>query len=130
MLVFAADNGVVAEGVSSAPQSVTLKQAINLTKEITGASVLAAHFGCGITVCDVGINADVKNSDVIDKKIAYGTNNIAKGSAMTKEQAIKAIKNTMTAVILFHNVNFLLSILWKLFSHFTRTSLPTLSATL
>lgn len=91
LLVFAADNGVVAEGVASAPQSVTLKQAINLTKEKTGASVLAAHFGCGITVCDVGINADVKNSDVIDKKIAYGTNNIAKGSAMTKEQAIKAI---------------------------------------
>lgn len=91
LLVFAADNGVVAEGVASAPQSVTLKQAINLTKEKTGAAVLAAHFGCGITVCDVGINADVKNSDVIDKKIAYGTNNIAKGSAMTKEQAIKAI---------------------------------------
>lgn len=91
LLVFAADNGVVAEGVASAPQSVTLKQAINLTKEKTGASVLAAHIGCGITVCDVGINADVKNSDVIDKKIAYGTNNIAKGSAMTKEQAIKAI---------------------------------------
>lgn len=91
LLVFAADNGVVAEGVASAPQSVTLKQAINLTKEKTGASVLAAHIGCGITVCDVGINADVKNSDVIDKKIAYGTNNIANGSAMTKEQAIKAI---------------------------------------
>ena len=53
LLVFAADNGVVAEGVASAPQSVTLKQAINLTKEITGASVLAAHIGCGITVCDV-----------------------------------------------------------------------------
>ena len=91
LLVFAADNGVVAEGVASAPQSVTLKQAINLTKEKTGAAVLAAHIGCGITVCDVGINADVKNSDVIDKKIGYATNNIANGSAMTKEQAIKAI---------------------------------------
>lgn len=91
LLVFAADNGVVCEGVASAPQSVTLKQTINLTKEKTGASVLCAHFDTKITVCDVGINADVKNNDVLNKKIAYGTNNIAKGPAMTKEQAIMAI---------------------------------------
>jgi len=91
LLVFAADNGVVTEGVSSAPQSVTLKQAINLTKGKTGAGVLASHFGCEISVCDVGINGDAKNTGVIDRKIAYGTNNIAKCSAMTKEQAIKAI---------------------------------------
>lgn len=32
LLVFAADNGVVAEGVSSAPQSVTLMQTVNLTR--------------------------------------------------------------------------------------------------
>ena len=91
LIVFASDNGVTAEGVSSTPQSVTLKQAVNLTKEKTGAAVLAAHFGCKITVCDVGINADVKNNNVIDRKIAYGTDNIAKGPAMTKEQALKAI---------------------------------------
>lgn len=91
LLVFAADNGVVCEGVSSAPQSVTLKQTINLTKEKTGASVLASHVGAGITVCDVGINAEVKNSDVLNRKIAYGTKNIVNGPAMTKEQAVKAI---------------------------------------
>ena len=50
LLVFAADNGVVAEGVSSAPQSVTLSQTINLTRVKTGASTLCRHFGCGITV--------------------------------------------------------------------------------
>lgn len=91
LFVFAADNGVTAEGVSSAPQSVTLKQTINLTKEKTGAAVLAANFGSDITVCDVGINEDLPKSDVLDMKIAYGTNNIAKGPAMTKEQAVKAI---------------------------------------
>ena len=36
--VLAADNGVVCEGVSSAPQSVTRAQAINLTRGLTGAS--------------------------------------------------------------------------------------------
>ena len=41
LLIFAADNGVVEEGVSSAPQSVTLMQTVNLTRAKTGASVLA-----------------------------------------------------------------------------------------
>lgn len=44
LLVFAADNGVVSEGVSSAPQSVTLQQTINLTRAKTGASTLCKHF--------------------------------------------------------------------------------------
>lgn len=91
LIVFAADNGVTVEGVASAPQSVTLKQTINLTKEKTGAAVLASHFGCDITVCDVGINGDLPECDVLNKKIAYGTENIAKGRAMTKEQTLKAI---------------------------------------
>ena len=91
ILVFAADNGVVEEGVSSAPQSVTLQQTINLTKAKTGASVLAKHFGNSITVCDVGVNADIKESAVINKKIAYSTNNIVKGPAMTRHQAEQAI---------------------------------------
>lgn len=91
LLVFAADNGVVEEGVSSAPQSVTLMQTINLTRAKTGASVLAKHFGSGITVCDVGVNAVITEPRVLDKKIAFGTRNIAKGPAMTREQAEKAI---------------------------------------
>ena len=92
LLVFAADNGVVAEGVSSAPQSVTLMQTINLTRHKTGASTLCRHFGCGITVCDVGVNADIREPKVLNRKIAYGTQNIAQGPAMTREQAITAIR--------------------------------------
>ncbi len=91
LLVFAADNGVAAEGVSSAPQSVTLMQTINLTRAKTGASVLCRHFGCGITVCDVGVNADITDPAVLNRKLAYGTNNIVKGPAMTREQAMRAI---------------------------------------
>lgn len=91
LLVFAADNGVVEEGVSSAPQSVTLQQTINLTRAKTGASALCRHFGVGITVCDVGVNAEIHDKAVLNRKIAYGTNNIAKMPAMTREQAITAI---------------------------------------
>ena len=91
LLVFAADNGVVEEGVSSAPQSVTLMQTINLTRHKTGASTLCKHFGCDITVCDVGVNADIKEPKVLNQKIAYGTQNIVKGPAMTRAQAEQAI---------------------------------------
>ena len=91
LLVFAADNGVVSEGVSSAPQSVTLQQTINLTRAKTGASTLCKHFGCDITVCDVGVNANIKDTKVLNRKIAYGTQNIAQGPAMTREQAVQAM---------------------------------------
>ncbi len=91
LLVFAADNGVVEEGVSSAPQRVTLQQTINLTRAKTGAAALAKYFGCGITVCDVGVNAEIRDDAVMDCKIAYGTRNMAKGPAMTREQTLTAL---------------------------------------
>ena len=91
LLVFAADNGVVAEGVSSSPQSVTLQQTVILTHAKTGASVLCRQFGCGITVCDVGVNAHVREPKVLNRKIAYGTQNIAKGPAMSRAECETAI---------------------------------------
>ena len=91
LLVFCADNGVYAEGVASSPRSVTLMQTINLTRAKTGASVLAKHFGSGITVCDVGVNAVITDPKVLNRKIAMGTQNIFKGPAMTRKQAEKAI---------------------------------------
>ena len=92
LLVFAADNGVVADGVYSAPQNVTLMQTINLSRHKTGASILCRHFGFGITVCDVGVNADIREPKVLSRKITYGTQNIAQGPAMTHEQVITAIR--------------------------------------
>ena len=91
LLVFCADNGVVSEGVASAPQSVTLAQTINLTRGKTGAAVLAGRFGCDVRVCDVGVNADIAEPAVIARKIGYGTANITKGPAMTQSQALQAI---------------------------------------
>lgn len=102
LLVFAADNGVVEEGVSSAPQSVTLMQTINLTRAKTGASTLCKHFNCEITVCDVGVNADIKEPKVLNRKIAYGTQNIVQGPAMTRDQALQAI---MTGIDLARNTD-------------------------
>lgn len=91
LLVFAADNGVVAEGVSSAPQSVTAAQTINLTRGKTGAAVLCRHFDCKITVCDVGVAVDPDEPRVLNRKIAYGTKNITREPAMSAQQLRDAV---------------------------------------
>lgn len=91
VIVLAADNGVVAEGVSSSPQSVTLSQTINLTRGITGASSIAKHFGNDLVVVDVGVNAEVRCPAVIDRKIAMGTKNLYREPAMTRDQAVQGI---------------------------------------
>ena len=91
ILVFCADNGVCAEGVSATPQSVTLAQTINLTRGMTGASALAKHFGDELRVIDVGVLTDVPCPDVICKKVACGTRNLRQEPAMTREQALRAV---------------------------------------
>ncbi|MBR4599192.1 MAG: nicotinate-nucleotide--dimethylbenzimidazole phosphoribosyltransferase, partial [Treponema sp.] len=52
ILVLCADNGVAEEGVSSAPQSVTASQAVNMTRYLTGMSSLALHFKNEVQVVD------------------------------------------------------------------------------
>lgn len=91
VIIMCSDNGVVDEGVASAPQSVTLSQTINFTKGLTGVAVLAKANNSDLMVIDVGINCDFNHPNVINKKIRKSTYNIAKGSAMTYEEAINAI---------------------------------------
>ena len=89
--VFAADNGVVDEGVSCAPRSVTLQQAINMTRRRTGMSAMAAAFGDDVAVVDVGIAADVPDVGILDRKVRRGTGNIAVEDAMTRPEALAAM---------------------------------------
>ncbi len=91
VIVLASDNGVFAEGVSSCPQSVTLAQTINLTRGLTGCAVLAKHFGSELQVVDMGVNAQIHCESVLDRKIAFGTKNLAHEPAMTRAQALQAI---------------------------------------
>lgn len=91
VIVLAADNGVTAEGVSSAPTSVTLSQVINMTRHITGMSSLAYYFGNEIVVVDLGIDTDRKIPGVLDRKIRRSTGNIAKERAITQQQVLDAI---------------------------------------
>ena len=91
LLVFAADNGVVAEGVSCAPQSVTVQQAVNMTRHKTGMSALAAYFGDQVQVVDVGICVPVSCPQVLDRKVRFSTGDIAAEPAMTEQEALRAL---------------------------------------
>lgn len=95
--VFAADNGVWDEGISPVPQGVTAMQAVNMTKGITGVSVLAAGAGADVFVYDVGIRNFNGIKGVEDNRVANGTRSIAKGPAMDIGQAIKAIAHGIDA---------------------------------
>ena len=93
--VLCGDNGVVCEGVSSAPQSVTRAQAINLTRGLTGASCLAKHFGDELVVVDMGIALPYTCPEILDHSLGKGTANIAAGPAMTRGQAVQGILTGM-----------------------------------
>ena len=93
--VLAADNGVVSEGVSSAPQSVTRAQAINLTRGLTGASCLAKHFHDGLTVVDMGIALPYTCPEILERSLGKGTANIAAGPAMPRPAAVQGILTGM-----------------------------------
>ncbi len=91
VLVLAADNGVAAENISSAPQSVTATHTINIVKGITGVGVLAKTFHADVFVADVGVAADLNHPRLLNKKIRKSTGNIAKEPAMTKAEAEQAL---------------------------------------
>ena len=93
--VLAADNGVVEEGVSSAPQTVTLAQSVNLTRGLTGASCLARHFGDELVVVDMGIRLPYHCPEIVDRSLGKGTRNFYNEPAMTREQAVQGILTGM-----------------------------------
>ena len=91
IILMCADNGVCEEGVSSCPQEVTVSVTYNFTKGITSVCSLARHAGSDITIVDVGIKEDINSPLVIRAKEKYGTDNIARGPAMSRDNAINAI---------------------------------------
>ena len=91
IIVLCADNGVVAEGVGSAPRTVTAAQAVNMTKYRTGMSAMAKHFGNEVCVVDVGIADPYVCPEILDRRIAPGTKNLRYEPAMTREETVRAI---------------------------------------
>lgn len=91
IIVMCADNGLIEEGIGSAPVTVTMAQAVNMTKHLTGMSSLAKAFGDDVRVVDVGIATPYDCPEIVDRKIRRGTHNLAKEAAMTEEEALQAV---------------------------------------
>ncbi|MFA6308205.1 MAG: nicotinate-nucleotide--dimethylbenzimidazole phosphoribosyltransferase [Clostridia bacterium] len=92
VVIMCADNGVTQENVSSCPKSVTSQVTKNFTKGFTGINIISKHAKSEILVVDIGVDDDIDCKEIINKKIKNGTSNIAKGPAMSREEAIKAIE--------------------------------------
>lgn len=97
-VVMCADNGVVCEGVTQTDSSVTALCAEAIAGGTSNINVLADVYSAKVTAVDIGIDCDVKNEKILDRKISYGTKNIAEGAAMTVEQAENAITVGMDIV--------------------------------
>ena len=96
IITMAGDHGVVKEGVSAYPSDVTGQMIDNFLTGGAAVNVLARHIDARIVVVDMGIAADINEPGLIVKKIGYGTKNITKGPAMSREDAIKAIEAGIT----------------------------------
>ena len=86
-----ADNGVVCEGVTQSDSSVTAVVAKTMAEGTSNINMLASCYRADVIPVDIGMATDVECPNLVRKKIAYGTENIAVGPAMTVEQAKKAI---------------------------------------
>src|SRR5574341_1654 len=92
IITMAGDHGVVAEGVSAYPQEVTPQMVLNFLTGGAAINVLARHINARVVVVDIGVASDIPASKaLVVKKIAYGTANIARGPAMTRDQATESI---------------------------------------
>ncbi|PAU76488.1 nicotinate-nucleotide--dimethylbenzimidazole phosphoribosyltransferase [Halomonas salipaludis] len=91
VLVFAADHGIAAEGVSAFPQSVTAQMVANFVAGGAAINVFARQIGARLEVIDVGVASVVSGAGVVDEKVRAGTGNFAVEDAMTRGEAMQAI---------------------------------------
>lgn len=92
LIIMCADNGVVCEGVTQTGQEVTAIVADNFTKGAASVCAMCGVANVDIFPVDIGMAVDVPSVTVPEYKIAYGTKNIAKEPAMTREDALRAIE--------------------------------------
>lgn len=94
IFTLAGDHGVTDEGVSAYPKEVTAQMVYNFLNEGAAINVLARHVGARVVVVDMGIaeNLKIKNKKLKIKKINYGTKNMLKEPAMTRDEAERSIE--------------------------------------
>lgn len=99
VVVMAADHGVVAEGIGLYPQEVTAQMVLNFLNGGAAINVLARLAGARVTVVDMGVTGNLPpHPGLISRKIAPGTRSMARGPAMSREQADQAVKTGIEMV--------------------------------
>jgi nicotinate-nucleotide--dimethylbenzimidazole phosphoribosyltransferase len=91
--IFAADHGVHAQGVSPWPQEVTAQMVTNFLAGGAVVNAFAAEMGAEVIVIDVGVAGFLAPAPGLwDRKVRYGTADLADGPAMTVEEAVRAVE--------------------------------------
>jgi nicotinate-nucleotide--dimethylbenzimidazole phosphoribosyltransferase len=90
LVAMCADNGVVEEGVTQSGQEVTAIVGENFLNGSTTVCVMCRKCGVDVHPVDIGMVTDTKVRT--DHKIAYGTKNMTKEPAMTREEAVRGIE--------------------------------------
>lgn len=93
IITMVGDHGVVEEGVSVFPKEVTLQMVYNFIHGGAAINVLARHMGARVIIVDMGVAIDIEpHQNLINKKVGHGTKNIARGAAMSYDEAIRSIE--------------------------------------
>jgi nicotinate-nucleotide--dimethylbenzimidazole phosphoribosyltransferase len=99
VVVMAGDHGVCEEGVSAFPPEVTRQMAMNFIQGGAAVNVLARHGGAEVVCVDMGIDGDITDPQLLDRKVRRGTRNMAKEAAMTREEALTALNAGYTLAL-------------------------------
>jgi nicotinate-nucleotide--dimethylbenzimidazole phosphoribosyltransferase len=105
VVVFAADHGVHAQGVTGWPQEVTAQMVANFVAGGAAVNVLARRAGADVSVVDVGVAADLapaagpvdgpvdgQRDRLVDRKVRRGTRDMTLEPAMTRAEAVEAVE--------------------------------------
>lgn len=92
VVIMCADNGVTAEGVTQSDSSVTALCAESMANGTSSINQLADAYRAEVLVVDAGMAADVENENILMRKVARGTADIAVGPAMTRAEARRSIQ--------------------------------------
>lgn len=91
VLLMGGDHGVVAEGVSAAPQEVTVQMFYSYLKGGAGINVLTDHAGAKLIATDIGIAVPLDPPELMANRVKNGTDNMVHGPAMTRREALLAL---------------------------------------
>ena len=98
-VLFAADHGIIDEGVSVSPKEVTWQQLSHFSHGGAGINFLCNQHGFKLVLVDAGVDYDIPaGRGIIDMKVRKGTDNFLYGPAMTLEELDLCIERGASVV--------------------------------